>query len=184
MYSREISKEELAEYVWKGWLGDNDVPDDLIEFIEKSKDIPWMDLHVVVRKDLRRVGIFNLNNPKIKKGFSGFQKIKGITVLIICADNANIGIYHDGIRLRAIEVSGGSVDLKKTDICKKIKPSFEFVEKIKEKSPTKRKAKPKKQIEEEIEGVVEGVVESAIEEVIEDIGAPDGEVIKEENDDK
>jgi len=164
LYNRDISKEELAEHILRGWMRNREFPNDVQKFIEDNLvDIPWIELHIVVKKDLSRVGISNIENAEIGKGFSGFQKVSGVTVLILFSGKNKIGIYHDGIRLRAIQIIGSNAEENKKDIVKKIKPSFKVVEEVKVVSTTKKK-KTKKQIKE----VIEEAVEEAVDEIVED----------------
>ncbi len=184
MYNKDISKEELAEYILQGWMVNREFPKDVIKFIEDNlSDIPWVDLHVVVRKDLLRVGISKIEDVKIGKGFSGFQKIAGVTILVLSSGDVKIGIYHDALRLRAIEVKGINSEENKKDIAKKIKPAFEVVEEVKVKAVSTKKKKTKEQIkaaiEDAIEDTVEEAIEGAIEDIIEDVLE---EIVEEKND--
>jgi hypothetical protein len=192
MYNKDISKEELAEHILQGWMPEHDFPKNVMKFIEDNiGDIPWLDLHVVVKKDLLKVGISSVESAKIGKGLSGFQKIAGVTILVITSGSSKIGIYHDALRLRAIKINGSNAEEGKKDIAKKIKPAFvEVEEKVVKASPAKKK-RTKKQIkeaiEEAIEDAVEDAMEDAIEEIIEDVLEEiesSEEIAEEKNDDE
>ncbi|RLI47758.1 hypothetical protein DRO61_07450 [Candidatus Bathyarchaeota archaeon] len=168
LYNRDISKEELAEHILQGWAVSHESGNSAMEFIEDNlSDIPWIDLHIVVKKDLLRVGITKVEDVKIGKGLSGFHKTAGVTILILCAKDSKIGVFHDGLRLRAVEINGSNAEENEKDIAKNIKPSFVVVEEVKAVSVKKKKTK--KQIKEAIKDAVEDAVEDAIEEAIEDI---------------
>jgi hypothetical protein len=188
MYNKDISKEELAEHILQGWMPKHDFPKNVMKFIEDNiGDIPWLKLHVVVEKDLLKVGISSVENAKIGKGLSGFQKIAGVTILVITSGSSKIGIYHDALRLRAIKINGSNAEEGKKDIAKKIKPAFVVVEeKIVKASPAKKK-RTKKQIKEAIEDAVEDAMEDAIEDIIEDVLEEiesSEEIAEEKNDDE